>query len=54
MDEKIQKADQKNRDNKHYQPQFIATKENREKIKKSFEKSRKDSMKGKYDAIVEV
>ncbi len=38
----------------HYQSKFIAIKENRKKIKESFDKSREKSMKGKSDEIVEV
>ena len=38
----------------HYTEKFIATKENRQKIKQAFDKSREESIKGKYDGIVEV
>ena len=54
MDDNKEKTDQKKHNNEHYHPQFIATQENREKVKKSFDKSRKESMKGKYDQVVEV
>lgn len=37
-----------------YTEKFIATKENRQKIKKAFDNSREESMKGKFDRIVEV
>ncbi|VAW84240.1 hypothetical protein MNBD_GAMMA18-2156 [hydrothermal vent metagenome] len=39
---------------KHCHSKFIATKENRKKVKESFDKSRERSMEGKFDGIVEV
>ncbi|MGI9280055.1 MAG: hypothetical protein ACR2PX_10560 [Endozoicomonas sp.] len=38
----------------HYNEKFIATKENRQKVKDAFDKSRDQSMKGKFDGVVEV
>ncbi|GAA6168238.1 hypothetical protein [Sessilibacter corallicola] len=38
----------------HYNEKFLATKENRKKVKEAFDKSKKKSMKGDFDQYMEV
>ena len=46
--------DKKDKDITHYHPKFIPSEENLEKVEKAFDKSREESMKGKYKGFVEV
>lgn len=54
MSEEKKPKDALTKENAHYNEKFIATKENRQKVKESFDKSREQSMKGKFDGFVEV
>ena len=53
-DEKKSEKNTPTKETSRYTEKFVATKENRQKIKQAFDKSREESMKGKYDGIVEV
>ena len=54
MDDNQEKNDKDKQDIDHYQPQFIVTKDNLDKVKKAFDQSREKSMKGKFEGWSEI